>query len=188
MSSARTTKLWTRAVGKLRFTLESLFNAAATHVPSHHLRQTWLRVLGADIGDGCAIFRGVTVLGVEHLRIGERCTIGWGCVLDARGGLTIGNDVVISSGAHVITADHDPRSSSFDVRFAPVFIDSYAWIATASIILKGVTVGKGSVVAAGSVVVKDTPPYAIVGGIPTRYIADRPKDLNYKLMFRPFLY
>lgn len=54
--------------------------------------------------------------------------------------------------------------------FAPVIIKDNAWIGMSAIILKGVTVGEGAIVAAGSVVTKDVPPHTIVAGVPARVI------------------
>ncbi len=56
---------------------------------------------------------------------------------------------------------------------APVEIGEYAWICSRSIILPGIKIGKGAVVASGSIVTKDVPPYAIVGGIPAKIIGQR---------------
>jgi putative colanic acid biosynthesis acetyltransferase WcaF len=171
-----------------RFHRETLFNAVGTHVPSHRLRQYWLRKMGATLGSGCAIFRGTTLLGVQDIRIGDRCAIGWRCVLDGRGGLTIADDVVLASDCQVLTADHDPKSPTFDVRLAPVTIESRAWLATRCVVLKGVTIGYGAVVAAGAVALRDVPALTIVGGVPARRIGDRPPDIDYRIDFRPPLY
>ena len=64
-----------------------------------------------------------------------------------------------------------------------VFIDDYAWICCRSVILPGIKIGKGAIVASGAVVTKDVPPYAIVGGIPAKVIGWREKknyDYGYK--------
>lgn len=55
----------------------------------------------------------------------------------------------------------------------PVIIEGDNWIGANAIILKGVTVGRGAVVAAGSVVIHDVPPYSIVGGVPAKVISER---------------
>ena len=63
---------------------------------------------------------------------------------------------------------------------APIVIDDYAWIATNSIILPGVTIGKGAVVGAGSVVTKSVPPYQVVAGNPARIVKERTlKELSH---------
>ncbi len=56
------------------------------------------------------------------------------------------------------TADHDIDSEYFEYNERPIYINDYVWIGTRAIILPGVTIGKGSVIAAGSVVTKDVPP------------------------------
>jgi acetyltransferase-like isoleucine patch superfamily enzyme len=73
------------------------------------------------------------------------------------------------------------------VKGGDVMIGSRAWIGYRAIILPGVTIGEGAVVAAGAVVSRDVPPYTVVAGNPARAIGDRPRDLTYRLEFRPWL-
>ena len=60
-------------------------------------------------------------------------------------------------------------------------IGDWAWLSFRSTILPGVTIGEGAVVAAGAVVTRDVPPYAIVAGIPARVVGERPRELDYDL-------
>lgn len=76
---------------------------------------------------------------------------------------------------------HDPQCPNFGVESAPVVIEDYAWLSCRSIILPGVTVGKGAVVAAGAVVTKSVESYTIVGGIPAKPIGKRNPNLDYVL-------
>jgi acetyltransferase-like isoleucine patch superfamily enzyme len=62
-----------------------------------------------------------------------------------------------------------------------VTVGNYAWLASHCIVLPGVTIGEGAVVAAGAVVATDVAPYTMVGGVPARYIKDRNRDLRYTL-------
>jgi maltose O-acetyltransferase len=78
------------------------------------------------------------------------------------------------------TLEHDPQSPTFETRGAPIRIGDYAWIGSGAIILPGVTVGRGAVVAAGSIVTRDVPAFTIVAGNPARSIATRNQDLSYR--------
>ncbi len=142
-------------------------------------------MLGASIGRDVAIFRGTTILDPANLTIGDNCAIGWRCVLDARGGITIGRNVNISSDVQLITADHDPDARDFRARLAPIAIESRSWLATGVIVLKGVTVHEGAIAAAGATVVGDVDAFTIVGGVPARVIGKRTQDLDYEINFRP---
>ena len=76
------------------------------------------------------------------------------------------------------------NSASFDAYYEPVTVGEWTWIAAGSIVLAGVTIGEGAVVAAGAVT-RDVRPYTIVGGVPARPIAERSRDLDHELSFRP---
>ncbi|WP_370630610.1 DapH/DapD/GlmU-related protein [Mucilaginibacter sp. 21P] len=79
------------------------------------------------------------------------------------------------------TLHHDYNSPDFAQAGAPVVIEDYAWVCSRAIILPGVTIGRGAVVAAGAVVTRDVAPYTVVGGTPAKKIADRNPDLVYNL-------
>ncbi|SRR5258707_3230187 len=121
-----------------------------------------------------------------QLRIGSRTHVGSGTLLAAAHLIEIGDDVLVAF--DVLITDHNSHSLCFaerssDVRdwirgrkdwthvsMAPVRISSKAWIGARAIILKGVTIGEGAVVGAGSVVTKDVPEWTIVAGNPARII------------------
>ena len=172
--------------GRFDHFAELAFNAIGTHIPSHKVRQAWLRHLGAEIGERCAIFRGTTVLASRNLRLGSGCVVGERCLLDASGGgIFIEDNVNVSSDVVVMTADHDIQSSSFEARQAPVRVGSRAWLATRSMVLRGVDVGEGAVVAAGAVVVGNVAPFTVVGGVPAKVLGERTHQLTYELDHRP---
>ncbi len=116
--------------------------------------------------------------------MGDNSVINAKCRLDNRGNIIIGNNVSISQEVIILTADHDFNSPDFASRNKPVVIEDDVWIGTRGIILPGCTIGKGAVVAAGSVVTKDVPAFSVVAGIPARIIKTRNNDLNYKLSYR----
>lgn len=149
-------------------------------LPSLRLRRGALRALfGARIGDGAVLYGGFEIRSPRKLAIGGQTVIGHRATLDARGGLTIGRRVNVSSEVMIWTAEHDPRDPGFRAVFEPVVIGDYAWLGPRCIVLPGVTVGEGAVVAAGAVVTRDIPPYTIAGGVPARAIGERPRGLDY---------
>lgn len=97
--------------------------------------------------------------------------------------LTIGNNVSIAGEVCIYTMQHDVDDPNFTEIGAPVVIEDYAVIGTRVIILPGVHIGKGAVVASGAVVAKDVAPFTVAGGVPAVFIRNRSKDLRYTLKF-----
>ena len=139
---------------------------------------------GLKIGRDTSIAAHCFITGGD-IRIGDNTAINRFVYLDGRAPLSIGNNVNISHYVKIQTLTHDPQNCDFVCLVKPVRIDDHVWIGTAAIIMPGVTIGEGAVVAAGSVVTKDVPPYVIVGGNPARYLKDRNRDLRYRTKYFP---
>ncbi len=152
-----------------------------THIPLQWLRHGIFRLYGMEIDRTSIIYMGGEIRSPQNISIKKNTTIGHKCTLDGRGGITIGESVNFSSEVMIWTVEHDLNSPSFGAHEGRVIVEDYAWLSCRSIILPGVTVGKGAVVAAGAVVTKSVEPYAIVGGVPARKIGERSKDLQYSL-------
>lgn len=163
-----------------------VFNSVVTHLPGHWLRLAALRLWGARIGSGTSIFRGTTVLGIEHLVIGRDCGIGFRCMLDARGGLTIGDRVVIASDVHFIGGTHALDEPGFGPEAEPITVDDYAWITSRATVLHGVHIGRGAVVSPCTLVHKDVPAMRIVAGVPSRHVGTRDVEPEYNPAWRPW--
>jgi acetyltransferase-like isoleucine patch superfamily enzyme len=157
-------------------------------IPSHHLRKlTYSRLFGMQLDPTATIYGGTEVRSPRNVRIGKHSSIGHHAILDGRMGLTIGENVNLGTGVWIWTLEHDPQSPDFATVGGPVTIEDYAWVSCRVVILPGVRIGRGAVVAAGAVVTKDVPPYAIVGGVPARVIGERTSDLRYQLTWhQPF--
>jgi len=155
-------------------------NVVVCNFPSVHFRRFSLRLAGMDIPKNVRLYEGIHVRNPKGIRIAEGCSIGTRVLLDGRKGLTIGKSVVLGYESVIWTLNHDYNDIHFNTKGAPVRIDDYAWICSRSIIMPGVTVGEGAVVASGAVVTKDVPPYSIVAGIPAKVIGQRErKDYEY---------
>lgn len=109
------------------------------------------------------------ILSPERLVIGDGTTINFGVHIGARGGVTIGKNVRLSTYAVIETAALNPTVIPRDKHNAePIVIEDGVWIASGAIILGGVTIGRDSVVAAGAVVTRDVPPFSIAMGVPAK--------------------
>jgi len=173
--------------------IKYLTNYVIPSIPSYTVRHTWYRrVLGWSLAPEATIFMGqhVQMAGLRTsgrmVSIGKHTVINHNCFLYTTGGLTIGENVSISSGVWLITGMHDMNHPQFMDSYKPIVIGNYAWIGMRATILGGVTIGEGAVVMSGAVVTRDVPPYAVVGGVPARVIRERElKELTYTLDFRP---
>ena len=159
------------------------------YIPLHSIRKTFYIASGVKIPFfDSTIHIGANFFNPENITIGHDTIIGDHCFLDGRAPLTIGNHVGIASQVLIYNDEHDINSSDYGNSFGPVTIEDYVFIGPRAIILPGVTIGKGAVVAAGAVVTKDIPALEIWGGVPAKKIKDREiKTLNYRLG-RPMLF
>ena len=166
-----------------------LYNRFFTYLPSFTIRHYLLKyIYGMKIGRETNIHMGVRVFAPQRISIGEHSIIHFDCILDGRCGLSIGKNVDVSHQVNIFTLQHDLDSPDYISTGAPVNIQDYAVVAGRSTILPGVTIGKGAVVATGSVVTKDVPDYTLVGGVPARFIRPRNPKLTYQLSYRRYFH
>jgi acetyltransferase-like isoleucine patch superfamily enzyme len=159
-------------------------NHVVASIPSRRFRMWFYRtVMNFEIGSDSVIFLGAEFDCAGGLRIGSRSVVNQNCRLDSRGTITIGDDAVIAAGCCILTADHDLQCPSFSGRTSPVVIEDRAFVGTRAIILRGVTIGKAGVVAAGAVVTKNVLDFEIVAGIPAKRIGERTPDLEYSAAY-----
>ena len=100
--------------------------------------------------------------------IGRRCWIGYFCVIDGSGGLEIGDDCSIASGAHVYTHEMHMPGTNGVIRRAPVAIGRGVYIGANAVVLCGLSIGDGATIGAGAVVTHDVPAGETWVGVPAR--------------------
>jgi galactoside O-acetyltransferase len=144
------------------------------------------------VGEGSIVMAEITAdRSQATVIVGKNTFVGGSRIVCAER-VEIGDDVLIAWGGTIV--DHDSHSTIWhhrrqdvrdtmrgtkdwsQVRIRPVVIGNKAWIGFNVVILRGVTIGEGAVVAAGSVVTKDVAPYCVVGGNPARLIKELPDD------------
>ena len=119
------------------------------------------------------MFTGGHIYRDSEIRIGDNTSIGFGVVFRAARSITVGRNCMIANGVTVSDNDGHPPGIHRDTKLTPkdvkpVIIEDDVWICEHCIILKGVTIGRGSIISAGSVVTKSVPPMKIVMGNPAR--------------------
>lgn len=151
-------------------------------IPCSFTRKLVYRAAGVKIGKGSHIHMGAQFFYPAGVEIGAGTIVGQNVFLDGRDKLRVGDNVDIASDVMIYNSEHDINSEDFRAICAPVEIDDYVFIGPRAIILPGIHIGKGAVVAAGAVVTKDVSEFAIVGGVPAVVIGERKlKDPHYNL-------
>lgn len=152
------------------------------YCPSHQWRIFCYRLAGIKIGKGSTIHMWANFFATDKIEIGQDTIVGDHCFLDGRAKLKIGNHTDIASQVLIYNSEHDIHDPEFKAICRPVEIGDYVFIGPRAIILPGVKIGKGAVVAAGAVVTKDVPAGKIVGGVPAQVIGERGlKEFQYRL-------
>ena len=178
---------------RARAALKEVLVASSARVNWHGVRPSGKTGCRLSIGENC-IMEGDVFFERDDAKvsIGERTFIGGGSRLVSAESVTVGSDVLISWGCSIV--DHNSHSVRFsersrdvldwregrkdwsNVKTGAVVIGDKAWLGFNVIVLKGVTIGEGAIVGAGSVVTKDVAPWVIVGGNPAKVIREIPED------------
>lgn len=156
-------------------------------IPSARVRMWYYRhVMGFRIESGSNVFLGCSFDCTKLLQIGANSVVNARCRIDTRGGVQIGNNVSISNEVVILTADHDMETMELQGRTRAVTVADFVWIGTRAMIMPGVHIGTGAIVAAGAVVTRDVLPYDVVAGVPAKVIKRRPGmgDFKYNASFK----
>jgi acetyltransferase-like isoleucine patch superfamily enzyme len=133
---------------------------------------------------GRGFFRVLERVVIEYpngLSIGRNVGLNTGCWINARGGVTLGDDVILGPYCVIHSANHRVGRLDIPIRNqgydeAPVYIGNNVWLGAQVIVLPGVTIGDNAVIGAGAVVTHDIPPNAVAAGNPARVIRTRTSD------------
>lgn len=161
---------------------ELLLLTVVGNIPIFIVRRVFYELSGMKIGNGSNIHLWARFYEPSNIRIGDDTILGDNVFIDGRDKVTIGSHTDIASQVLIYNSEHDISSPDFSATQASVQIEDYVFIGPRAIILPGVKIGKGAVVAAGAVVTADVDAFSIVGGVPAKVIGERKnKDPHYIL-------
>lgn len=166
--------------------LIAFFNLILNWVFFCGARRFILRLVGCRIGPQVGFHNRIKITWPGRLWIGANSTINFGCFLDTRGEIRVGENVMVGHACSIYTMSHALDSPDFQDWKKAVSIEDRAVLFPHVLVMPGVTIGQGGVVLPGSVVTRDVLPYTVVGGCPARYIKNRTKDLSYILDYTYF--
>ena len=159
-------KMWTIC----QETQRRLCELNGSYHPEDEIVQILSDIIGEPVDESFRMFLPFYADYGRNIHIGKNVFINSGCHFQDQGGIYIGNHALIGHNVVLATIDHDLNPFDRSNHYAPIRIGDRVWIGSGAVITKGVTIGEGAVVAAGAVVTKDVPPYAVVGGVPARFI------------------
>lgn len=132
-----------------------------------------LKIFGADIDWNVSVHPLANIDYPWNLVMRNKSSLGERCWVYAMDCISIDEFTCIGKDVYLLTGSHDIERNTFDLITKPIVIGKGCWIATASTILPGITIGDYSVVAASAVVCKNIMSYCVVGGNPAKFIKKR---------------
>ncbi|MEI9852612.1 MAG: WcaF family extracellular polysaccharide biosynthesis acetyltransferase [Sphingomonas sp.] len=159
------------AVEALWLLVQALF--VSSWLPGSWHRRLLLRAFGARIGRKVVLKPGVRVKFPWRLAIGDNSWIGEAAWIDNLAEVRIGADCCVSQGAYLCTGSHDWSAPGFDLMTRPIALEPGAWIGARASVGPGVTVGRGAVLALGSVATRDLNPWTLYRGVPAEAAGER---------------
>jgi maltose O-acetyltransferase len=163
----------------LRWSIARLLLLPFPHFTAIRLRSFTLRLFGFNIGHGVTFADTPIFVGPRsfhrNIKIGDNCAFSIQCFFDLVGEISIGQGVYVGPQVMIITGHHEisiSASRAGALLPKPVHIGNGAWLGARCILLPGIQIGDGAVIAAGSIVTKNVPANTVVGGVPAKHIRD----------------
>lgn len=159
-----------------------LFLKYVGFIPIHSIRKFFYILSGVNMPLDSNIYMGANFFNPSGITIGHDSLIGSNSFLDGRAPLTIGSHTSLASDVMIYNDEHNIHDQNYSNSFGTVTIGDYVFVGPRSIIMPGVTIGDGAVIAAGAIVTKNVPGFEVWGGVPAKKISDRKiKKPSYKL-------
>lgn len=142
------------------------------HMPEK-IRELFSALTGREIDESFRMFPPFYTDCGRNIHVGRNVFINSCCHFQDQGGIYIGDGALIGPNVVLATLNHEQKAEyRQDMRPSPIYIGKNVWLGANAVILPGVRIGDGAIVAAGAVVAKDVPPEVVVGGVPAKKIKD----------------
>ena len=145
--------------------------------PRGNLFRPWriflLKLFGAKVRWSSNVLSSCRIWAPWNLTMGAYACLGADVDCYTVAPIILGDNATVSQGVKLCTASHDISSKIMELTYKPIVIGANAWVAGWAIVLPGVTIGEGAVIAAGAVVTKDVVPWTVVGGNPAKEMKKR---------------
>lgn len=145
---------------------------AQTYMRYYFWKQ-FLKRVGKDV----VIMDNVQIVDPWNIEIGNHFYINNHCTLLGFGSIKIGDYVMLGEYCEILAGEHEYSGLQpmmlQETKSGSIIIEDDVWVGTHAVILPNVTIGRGSIIAAGAVVTKSVPPFTIVGGVPAKIIKRR---------------
>ena len=166
--------IWSITPKFISYFILAFFRNGSTFI-AFGLRYIALHRLAKSCGEKVVVFPGVYLKNIHNLEVGTNVTFHEMSYIDSYGGIKIGSNVAISHGVSIVSFDHDISYDKFNFKNCPplvgeIVIKDNIWIGAGVRILKNVTIGENSVLAASSLINKSCEANSIMAGIPAKCI------------------
>lgn len=147
------------------------FELNSSYKNPEEIRNIFSKIIGKPVDESFRVFPPFYTDFGKNITLGKNVFINSGCNFQDQGGIVIGDNTLIGHNVVLATLNHGflPEDRG-DLHPAPIYIGKNVWVGSSSVVTPGVKIGDNSIIAAGSVVVKDVPESVIVGGNPAKYI------------------
>ena len=140
------------------------------HTPEE-IREIFSRIIGKPVDSSFGMFPPFYTDCGKNITVGKNVFINMGCKFQDQGGITVGDGSLIGHNVVLATLNHDLNPDTRkSMTPSPIHIGNNVWIGADAVILPGVTIGDGAIVAAGAVVTRDVKAYTLAGGVPARLL------------------
>ncbi len=165
-------------IRRLVWQVVAFFVFRYTPAPFHGWRCIVLRVFGASIGKSNFIYPSAKIWAPWLLKTGDVVTLGPLCEVYNPGGVFIDHHCIVSQGAYLCGATHDPDDPAFPFIAKKIELGAYSWVCARAVVLPGVTMGEGAVLGAAAVASRSLAPWTIHAGNPARLIRARRRQVQ----------